>query len=216
MAAKNSIKIYRENSFYHIYNRGVEKRTIFQDEQDFSVFLSCLKTYLSPKRDINLPVLLADQRLSSKEKAVATNEFFMKNYSDSVDLLCYSLMSNHFHLLIKQLATTMDLFMNSLGTRYVKYFNRKYKRVGPLFQGVYKAVLVDSEEQLLHLSRYIHLNSKTLPSSLPEYLGERYTSWVKPDLILNYFSKTNSNLSYQNFLGQGRDDSFISQITIDD
>lgn len=215
MAPKNSIKTYRENSFYHIYNRGVEKRTIFQDEQDYSVFLSYLKNYLSPKPTLDLPSLLGNQNLSYKEKERIRKEYFLNNYASDIELLSYALMSNHFHLLIKQLTSRIDLFMNSMCTRYVTYFNKKYKRVGPLFQGVYKAVLVESEEQLLYLSRYIHLNSKTLPSSLPDYLGEQHTPWVKSDIILGYFSKTNPNLSYQNFMGQGHDDSFISKLALD-
>lgn len=87
------------------------------------------------------------------------------------------------------------------------YFNKKYERIGPLFQGIYKAVTIDNENYLLHLSRYIHLNPGDLPaedqpltrgqplqhprnyewSSYPEYIGKRKTEWVKPDLILSYF-----------------------------
>jgi hypothetical protein len=215
MTAKNSVKIYRENSFYHIYNRGVEKRTIFQDKQDCAVFLSYLKTYLSPKPVLDLPTLMGNPKLTYKEKERIKKEHFLKNYADTIDLLCYALVSNHFHLLIKQSILAINSFMDSLGTRYSMYFNKKYNREGRLFQGVYKAVLVESEDQLLHLSRYIHLNSKTLPSSLLDYLGEQHTPWVKSDIILSYFSKTNPNLSYQNFMGQGRDDSFISKLTLD-
>ena len=108
------------------------------------------------------------------------------------------------------------------------YFNRKYKRKGVLFQDVYKAVLVESEEQLLHLSRYIHLNStkalhlppnrwkeSTFPSSIHEYLGDRNTSWIKKGYILNYFSKSNPRHSYSNFLGMSLDAQFIYETAID-
>jgi len=222
VAAKNSLKIYRENTFYHLYNRGVEKRNIFEDLQDISVFLSYLKTYLSPKEKINLSEILANPNVSYKEKEIARRDYFLKNYSEKVNLLAYALMPNHFHLLIRQKILSMDCFMNSLCSRYAIYFNRKYKRVGPLFQGVYKAVLVESEEQLLHLSRYIHLNqsgfngiSFSYPNSLPEYLGEKNTSWINHQLIINYFSKNNPNLSYQNFMGQGHDNSFIDKVSLD-
>ena len=106
-------------------------------------------------------------------------------------------MPNHFHLIIKQTeANNIDSFLNSLATPYVIYFNHKYHRVGPLFQGVYKGVLIESDEQLLHVSRYVHLNPHlssslpvkewrniNLPYSLPEYLGNRNTPWVKPEQI---------------------------------
>jgi len=76
-----------------------------------------------------------------------------------VNLLAFSLMPNHFHLLVSQADdTSMTNFMRRLGTAYVMYFNRKYQRVGPLFQGKYKAVRVIGPQQLMEVSRYIHLN----------------------------------------------------------
>ena len=120
-------------------------------------------------------------------------------------------MPNHYHFLIKQ-ENEEDLtsFMKSLMTRYSQYFNFKYKRVGPVFQGRYKAVLVESEEQLLHLSRYIHLNPvsqqsagtvpiMSRPSSYPNYLREINQSWIKPKVILDYFSKAGEG-SYKAFV----------------
>jgi putative transposase len=106
-------------------------------------------------------------------------------------------MPNHFHLLIKQTAKGgMKTFIHSLLLRYSRYFNQKYKRVGPLFQGRYKAVLIDSDPYLLHLSRYIHLNPSEHLSNLTEayssyadYLGIRNTSWVNTKTILAYFNQ---------------------------
>ena len=158
MASKNSIKTYAENSYYHLYNRGVEKRNIFLDEQDYSVFLSYLQTYLLPKDLISLSTIFGSDHSSRSEKNKALKLLKLKNYSENIDLLCYCLMPNHYHLLVKQNSDVLAHFMNSLGTRYAMYFNRKYKRVGHLFQGTYKAVLVESKEQLLHLTRYIHSN----------------------------------------------------------
>lgn len=126
-------------------------------------------------------------------------------------------MPNHFHLLIWQINLALNSFMNSIGTRYSMYFNKKYKRTGSLFQDVYKAVPVESEEQLLHLSRYIHLNpnGKNLPTSLPDFFGERNTSWVKKKHVLQYFSLNNPKNSYKDFLGWTKDDSFIAELTLD-
>lgn len=228
MASKNSTKIYVSNSYYHVYNRGVEKRVIFQDEQDYSVFLSYLKTYLSQKDKKSLQAILNSDESSPKDKDQSLKQLRLKNYSNDLELLCYALLPNHFHLLIRQKGIVLNNFTNSLGTRYAMYFNRKYKRKGVLFQDVYKAVLVESDEQLLHLSRYIHLNpTKALhisssrwkesifPSSLPEYLGNRNTDWIKKDYILNYFSKNNPQNSYFNFLGMSLDAQFIYEAAID-
>ena len=135
-------------------------------------------------------------------------------------------MPNHFHLLIHQKKeNAIDTFMNSLATRYTMYFNHKYKRVGTLYQSVYKAVLVKTDEQLLHLSRYIHKNPLSLaskgealkgsPSSYSEYLGERKTTWVQTKDVLSYFSKTNPNLSYKLFVKEHEPIEIIQDQTID-
>ncbi|MCL5019036.1 MAG: transposase [Patescibacteria group bacterium] len=157
MPAKNARKQYLENGYYHLYNRGVEKRTIFLDQQDYSVFLSYLKEYLIPKNEKALQEILSNSNTSSKEKDKALKLLHLNNFYNEITLLAYCLMPNHFHFFIKQKnPNSIDKFMNSLCTRYTMYFNKKYKRVGSLYQGVYKAVLVSSEEQFLHLSRYIH------------------------------------------------------------
>lgn len=208
MPAKNSIKIYLEGGYYHVYNRGVEKRKIFKDDQDYRVFLDYLKIYLLPEQEASI-------------KSVSINGFTfqrfvrpLNNFWGEVELLAYCLMPNHFHLLLKQKSPrSIEAFMRSLGTKYSGYFNKRYERVGPLFQSVYKAVLVQNEEQLLHLTRYIHLNPvKESPlqlfdhySSYGEYLGLRKTEWVKTDEILAFFKspqRTNLKdiLSYQSFV----------------
>lgn len=224
MASKNSVKTYVENSYYHIYNRGVEKRKIFKDNSDYSIFLSYLKTYLTYKNDKKLREQLQHPNLPHYEKDKILKQLRLNNFHNEINLLSYCLMPNHFHLLIKQkTATSIDKFMNSLITRYVMYFNRKYKRVGPLFQDVYKAVLVESEPQLLYLTCYIHRNpasqgdplQTTQPSSYSEYLGRRKTDWINFEEILSYFSKTNPLLSYQAFVEQTSDFSPIDNLTLE-
>lgn len=226
MPARNSRKQYLSDGYYHIYNRGVEKRTIFLDQQDYGVFLSYLKQYLLVKETKLLYEQLANPTVAWIEKDKVLKLLRLNNFADEITLLAYCLMPNHFHFLVKQKsAETIDLFMNSLGTRYTMYFNKKYKRVGKLYQGVYKAVLVSSDEQLLHLSRYIHQQSfllqgvalqKLQPSSYLEYLGKRKTDWVKPGEILAFFSKKNANLSYKAFIEEKEDLSFINNVIFEE
>lgn len=229
MPARNSIKNYLPDSYYHVYNRGVEKRIIFLDEQDYSVFLSYIKTYLLPKDIKGLKAILQSEKSNYKEKDKIIKLLALNNFSDNIELVAYALLPNHFHFLLKQKdRNSIDLFFNSLGTRYTMYFNKKYHRVGKLYQGVYKAVLIKSDEQLLHLSRYIHLNpikflKKTvgewekisLPNSLPNYLGNRKTDWVKTGKILSYFKKSNPQSDYFSFVKEHHDSSSIATLGID-
>ncbi|TSC66076.1 MAG: hypothetical protein CEO21_266 [Microgenomates group bacterium Gr01-1014_80] len=231
MPAKNSIKTYVPKSYYHIYNRGVEKRSIFQDEQDYGVFLSYLKSYLLPKDEGALRQTLSNPAISAKERDRILKLLRLNNFANEITLLAYCLMPNHFHLLVKQNSEDgIDRFMNSLSTRYTMFFNRKYKRIGPLYQDVYKAVLVESNEQLLYLTHYIHRNPapyqprkdrsihKALfrqPSSYSEYLGKRQTFWVRPEEILKFFSKTSIKLSYQAFVEDTNELGSISRVAID-
>ncbi len=210
MPARNTVKQFIPDAYYHIYNRGVEKRDIFCDKQDYLVFLSYLKTYLEPKERVILEAAFTHPLTCWADKDKLIKLMRLNNFYDTLKLVSYCLMSNHFHLLVKQGAkNTIDKFMNSLCTRYSMYFNRKYKRVGPLFQGVYKAVLVETDEQLLYLSAYIHRNPlKILQgialqnyqySSYAKYLGLKKTRWINSQIILANFAESGVN-SYRSFV----------------
>jgi putative transposase len=217
MPGKNVIKNYVEEGYYHIYNRGVNKMNIFKDTQDYRVFLSYMKAYLLPKDSTNLYITLNSKKLSLQEKDKILKIMRLRNYYSKIKLITYCLMSNHFHFIIQQ-KHRKDLpdFMQSLMTRYAHYFNRKYKRRGPLYEGKYKGVLIQSDKQLWHLSRYVHRNplgiisdnivkkklKKLLlykPSSYPVYLKTARQSWVKPEVVTDNFSQTGIN-SYQSFV----------------
>ncbi len=217
MPAKNRIKTYVSDSYYHIYNRGVEKRIIFQDEKDYVVFLSCLKLYLNPPKPLDRRFSLTLQGPSPTDRDIQVYAPCRQpnNHYGKIELVAYCLMPNHFHLCIKQTdRRAIDHFMRSLATKYAMYFNKKYERVGSLFQGRYKAVLIESEEQFTYLTKYIHRNPLKLAtykdrprqldsypySSYPNYLGTRHQTWVNPTNILAYFSTTSPHNSYQNFV----------------
>ena len=227
MPAKNSVKQFAPDSYYHLYNRGVEKRIIFLDEQDYGVFLSYIKTYLLPKDTVSLQKIIADPESDWKQKNKAIQLLHLNNFNNEINITCFCLMPNHFHLLIRQTTLdTIDRFMNSLCSRYVVYFNKRHKRVGPLFQGLYKAVLIKTDEQLLHLSRYIHRNPdlKGTPlqsysySSYPQLLGLVNSNWVNSKPILDFFLKSGKN-GYRKFVEDVESDvsiSIIKDLIIDD
>ncbi|MBI2431140.1 MAG: transposase, partial [Candidatus Levybacteria bacterium] len=227
MSDGNARKIYLDNSYYHIYNRGVEKRLIFLDLQDYNVFLSYLKEYLLPKDEKKLNDRFSDPNISYKEKAKILKLLHLNNFAEEITFLAYCLMPNHFHFFVKQKnALSIDKFMNSLGTRYTKYFNAKYKRVGALCQGVYKAVLVNNENQFIYLTKYIHKQALARtsgggwearqPSSYPEFLGKRNNEWLHPKEILSFFSKTNPALSYKSFVEETNELGNMQDITDED
>jgi putative transposase len=175
MPARNTVKQYVENAYYHVYNRGVEKRIIFQDDQDYVMFLGLLKRHLSRK--------------SQEDKKGSVYE----SYAGRVELLSYCLMPNHFHLLFylnNDIKSISELMRKVCGT-YTQYFNKKYDRVGPLFQGVYKASQITNDPYLLHITRYIHRNPidyYSWPySSLQYYIGDWKSDWVVPEKIYRLY-----------------------------
>lgn len=201
MPARNTIKQYFEGGYYHVYNRGVEKRTIFLDNQDCHVFLRYVKLYLSPNERI--------KELSQEKPKL--DRFLRLNLENDVDLLCFALMPNHFHMLLKNKTINgIRTFMQRLTTAYVMYFNNKYKRVGALFQNVYKASPVLKDPYLLQMTTYIHKNASKLSNisipfmnycSYPYYLGEKSADWLKTDEILSIFGDTikNDKINYKDF-----------------
>ncbi len=199
MPARNIVKIYAEDCFYHIYNRGVDKQLIFRDTKDYAKFLSILKDALSPPRSIESLVT----ELSAQGSTFSRIPKQPKNFYESMELHAYCLMPNHFHFLVKQKdAHTIKAFMQSIVTRYSMYFNLKYKRTGHLFTGIYKASLVLDDPYLLHVSRYIHRNPMSLGipinqgySSYAIYLSNIETTWLKTKTILGYFDQATLPIS---------------------
>jgi len=122
----------------------------------------------------------------------------LENRANIVDIVCYCLMPNHFHFLLQQKKDEgITEFISKLSNSYTRYFNTKDNRVGPLFQGEFKSVYVETTEQLIHLSRYIHLNplvgniTKDLEtynwSSYPEYLGKINDGVCSKNIVLDQF-----------------------------
>lgn len=192
MPGRNVTKEYAAESFYHIYNRGVNKNNVFLDHQDRITFLRLLKRYLGKKTE--------------KKK----NSEIYPNYCNEIELLAFCLMNNHFHLFVYQEPeTAIAHFMKSLTVAYSMYFNKKYKRVGAVFQQRYRGVRVTDDSQYLHISRYIHMNPKDYEnyewSSLPYYLDRKHSDWVKPERIVKFFNK-NEYLAFLREYADRRDE----------
>lgn len=181
--------------YYHVFNRGADKRDLFIQLRDYKRFKQtfCYYQFAGPKPKFSN---FSKARLASFKPIVD---------SKLVEIICFCLMPNHFHFLVRQLKEDgVSKFISQITNSYTKFFNTKYGRVGALLQGKFKAVLVETDEQLIHLSRYIHLNpivsgfskSPDYPwSSYHEYLKGREICQTEP--IMSFFS---SSRKYKEFL----------------
>ena len=174
-----------EGEIYHIYNKSISGYKIFNSYYDYSrmkrlfVYYSCVrKKKFSEWERGKKKMKKLDEKLDIEEKFV--------------DIIAYCIMPTHIHLILKQKKEKgISIFMSQISNSYAKYFNLKHKRKGPLWEGEFKNVLVSNDEQLLHLTRYIHLNPVTAGlvekpqdwefSSYQEYLNE-----IKDKRICNF------------------------------
>lgn len=185
-----------DGEFYHLYNRGINKQITFFDKRDYSRFTQTLFYYqiANPKPKFSL----------FKQSSL----FKIDESKKIVEIICYCLMPNHYHLLVKQLQEGgISEFMRKFINSYTKYRNTKHKQLGPVFQSLFKAVRIETDEQLIHTSRYIHLNPlvsllvkdlKLYPySSYKTYIDLENDPRVAKKEILNFFS---SPQKYERFV----------------
>jgi len=187
---------------YHIINRGLTAQTIFSCPRHYQRSFELMLYYQNQNPPLRYSYFSA---LTSSVKEEKLNQL-RNNKEILVEIFAYCFMPNHFHFLLKQMVDNgISNFLSKFSNSYTRYFNTKHKRIGPLFQGKFKSVLVSNEQQLIHLSRYIHLNpyssgivkslknlSQYTYSSFPEYLGLTNNSICQKDMILDYFKKKNS------------------------
>jgi putative transposase len=189
---------------YHVYNRGVEKRIIFTNEREYRRAVDTIKYY-----QFNNPPYKFSRFLAQPiDKKIEILSNFNKVRDKLVDIIAYCFMPNHFHFLLRQKSNQgITTFMTKFANSYTKYFNTKHERVGPLLQGLFKSVWVEDDEQLVHISRYIHINPVVAYivdeenildyrwSSLPEFLSGK--GFCESSSILNHFDSVDD---YQSFI----------------
>ena len=195
MPSRNVIKVYVPNTYYHVYNRGVDKRRIFRNQADYGAFLNLFKRYLSG------------------EPQASFDGHYYEDLSSEIELLAYCLMPTHIHLLVYQYkARAVSRLLQRIMTSYTMYFNKKDAgRVGGLYQGRYKASMITTDSYLWHISRYIHLNPLDIGeepetyqySSYQNYVGGQRSKWLKPQRILDLH--TEHKQSYPAFVNDYKD-----------
>lgn len=188
--------VFANQQIYYIFNRGVDKRTIYLDKRDYRRFIESINYY----RIKNPPARFSFKKRQTSAKKITAN-------IPLVEILSFCLMPKRFHILARQIEDKgITNFISRLCNSYARYFNTRYKRAGPLFQGSFKAIRVEDDEQLLHLSRHIHLNPLTgylvknlrayQFSSYPEYLNLA-AGFCQKEAVLDYFE---SSKHYETFV----------------
>ncbi|MBI2327635.1 transposase [Candidatus Curtissbacteria bacterium] len=187
--------LFANGEYYHVFNRGVGQMAIFLNKFDYKRFLKTTFYYQikgsKPRFSIFAPTT---NKLDASKKIV--------------EIVAYCIMPNHFHFLLRQETDGGIIeLVRKLCNSYAKYFNIKNHRVGPLFQGEFKAVHIETEEQLIHLSRYIHLNPLVgfVTSDLESYRWSSYKEFLRledskfclKDVVLNRFKSIND---YKEFI----------------
>jgi putative transposase len=179
--------ILTEGETYHIFNKTNYDLPLFKNKHEYSIFLEATHYYLQDEPPIKFSKY-------KKSKSKYNLDFSQK----LVSVICFCLMPNHFHFILKQeLKRGIEKFMRRLCNSYAHYFNTKYETAGSLFHGSFKSIRIKNDEQLLHLSRYIHLNPVTSYlvenpenysfSSYLSYLGKKKLDFLDASLILNQF-----------------------------
>ncbi len=203
MAGRKTILV--NNHYYHIFNRGIARQPVFFSKRDYQRLVLAFSYYQYKDPPVKLSRLL---ELSEEIRESYWNQMIQKG-KKIVEIVSFVLMPNHFHLLVKQVTDNgISDFMSKSINSYTRYINTKQERVGDLFQGAFKGVFIETDEQLIHVSRYIHLNPyvsslvrlselKSYPwSSLPDYL-KGISDTAKMEIVLSHFR---SPTDYEKFV----------------
>ncbi|MEK6715311.1 MAG: transposase [Candidatus Omnitrophota bacterium] len=206
---------------YHIFNKSIAGFTIFNTNWEYQRILTTVRYYMIGKHSSCLARFLELNETNNSDINIVLGDY-LRQKAKIVDIIAYCIMPTHIHLIFKQLEDNgISRSVNNILNSYTRYFNTKHKRKGPLWESRFKSKLVENEEQLLHLSRYIHLNPVTAflvdkpelwrYSSYREYLGieetPRYCHFNSHINVLpgNYKKFTEDRISYQRELTRIKD-----------
>lgn len=195
---------FSNDEYYHIYNRGVDKREVFSEEKDYLRFLNSMREFNNNSSDAQRDYEKNKNRKLSFGYSKLSFRFL--SLPKLVDIVCYCLNPNHYHFILKQLSENgISKFMHKLDTEYTKYFNNKNNRSGSLFQGPFKAKHIDINKYLLWLSCYVNGNVEIHKiaeaenynwCSYQDYLGLRNGTLCNKEIILSQFKNAEEYKKY--------------------
>lgn len=205
------------DQIYHIFNRSIARQPSFLSKKDYQRFQNIMDYYRFQKPPLRFSHFI---RLPLEQRTAYETQLKQRGVKQ-VGILAFCIMSNHIHFLLKENTPKgIAYFMKNIQESYAKYHNTKHERTGSLFQSMFKAVRIETDNQLLHVARYIHLNPYTSfvvktkeellsypQTSLPEYLAQ--PSIITTEIILSHFSNkkqftkfTLDQADYQRRLGE--------------
>lgn len=172
---------------YHICSKSISGYIIFRSEEDYSRMKEMLRYYRHDAPPFKFS--LYEKLLKRGDPGVVQA---LTNKDLLVDIIAYCIMPTHFHLILCQLKENgISMYLKNVLDSYTRYFNIKYHRKGPLWEGRFKSILIVSDEQLLHLTRYIHLNptSDNLVAKAQEWRHSSYNEFLNntPDILCSFF-----------------------------
>src|SRR3989338_5660791 len=181
--------------FYHIYNRGIDKRIIFKSPYDYQRFMMLL--YIANNQE---PLRLDDLLNQNKNNKTYQDMFFVRRGGPLVSIGAWCIMPNHFHLLLRErVEGGISKFMKKVGTGYSMYFNIKYQRAGNLFGGPFKSKYIAKDLYLKHLFGYINLNPLDIQFPEWERLIDKQNSKIWQEFLKKYLYS-----SFQDYIGVNR------------
>jgi len=198
------LEFFSEGEIFHIYNKSISNFGIFKSKENSQRFLNLLDYY----NNNNIKIKFSD----AVDRGIYTFSNILLPKSDSlVKFLSYCIMPDHYHLLIKIIHNNcLSHYIGNIENSFTRYFNIKFNRRGPLWQSEFKAVRITSDEQFLHVSRYIHLNPTTagLVKKPEDWKFSSYKDIISDDHflkeVLTEFSITD-RLFYQKFVNDNKD-----------
>ncbi len=176
--------ILATDEVYHVFNRGINRQPTFTTKQEYKRALLTMQFYRVAKPPTKLSRFL---RLEKEEQAKILK--YLDEEEKQVEIICFCLMPNHFHFLLKQKKENgISKFMGNFQNSYTRYYNTKHEADGSIFLTQFKAVRIVTDEQLMHVSRYIHLNPHTgyVVKSIEELNNYPWSSYK------NYITNNNS------------------------
>lgn len=220
----NRTIVLANGELYHIFNRGIDRQPVFTTRREYERMMTSLWYYRFEHAGASLSYYL---NLGDQEKLQFQK--ILEKKPLAISPLAYCLMPNHFHIVLRQEKSDgVRNFVGNITNSYTKYFNKKRKRVGPLFQGTFKSVYVETSEQFLHLTRYVHLNPVTAYlckigdiasypwSSYGEYLEPSSMKFCRKEVVRSFVSLKDYGTFMSDHLDYEKNRTKIHHLAIDE